>query len=44
MDLFTSIKGIGVTLAVSLIGTTDGFTCFDNAKRLTRYLGLSPIY
>lgn len=44
MDLLTSIKGIGVTLASALIIVTGGFTYFDNAKQLTRYLGLSPTY
>jgi len=44
MNLLTSIKGIGTTLAVALIVTTGGFTYFDNAKQLTRYLGLSPTY
>ena len=44
MDLLTSIKGIGVTLAAALIVATGGFTYFDNAKQLTRYLGLLPIY
>ena len=44
MDLLTSIKGIGITLAAALIMTTGGFTYFDNAKQLTRYLGLSPTY
>ena len=44
MDLLTSIKGIGVTLAAALIMATGGFTYFDNARQLTRYLGLSPTY
>lgn len=44
MELLTSIKGIGVTLAAALIMATGGFTYFDNAKQLTRYLGLSPTY
>lgn len=44
MELLTSIKGIGVTLATALIMATGGFTYFDNAKQLTRYLGLSPTY
>ena len=44
MDLLTSIKGIGVTLAAALIVATGGFTYFDNAKQLTCYLGLSPTY
>lgn len=44
MDLLTSIKGIGITLATALIVATGGFTYLDNAKQLTRYLGLSPTY
>ena len=44
MDLLTSIKGIGITLAAALIVATGGFTYFDNAKQLTRCLGLSPTY
>lgn len=44
MSLLTSIKGVGVTLAAALIIATGGFTYFDNAKQLTRYLGLSPTY
>ncbi len=44
MDLLTSVKGIGVTLAAALIMATGGFTYFDNTKQLTRYLGLSPTY
>lgn len=44
MELLTSIKGIGITLAAALIMVTGGFTYFDNAKQLTRYLGLSPTY
>lgn len=43
MDLLTSIKGIGATLAAALIIATGGFTYFDHAKQLTRYLGL-PTY
>lgn len=42
MSLLTSIKGIGVTLAAALIVATGGFSYFNNAKQLTRYLGLSP--
>lgn len=44
IELLTSIKGIGVTLAAALIMATGGFTYFDNAKQLTRYLGLAPTY
>ena len=36
MDLLTSIKGIGVTLAAALIVATGGFTYFDNAKLLQK--------
>lgn len=35
MDLLTSIKGIGVTLAAALIVATGRFSYFDNAKQLT---------
>lgn len=44
MDLLTSIKGIGNTLAASLIMATGGFTLFDDAKQLSRFLGLCPTY
>lgn len=44
MELLTSIKGIGATLAAALIITTGRFTYFSNAKQLTRYLWLSPTY
>ena len=44
LELLTSIKGIGLTVATALIITTGGFTYFDNAKQLTRNLGLSPTY
>lgn len=44
MKLLMSIKGIGLTVAAALIVATGGFTFFDNAKQLTRYLGLSPTY
>lgn len=44
MSRLTSIKGIGTTLAAALIITTGGFTYFDNAKQVSRYLGLCPTY
>lgn len=44
MELLTSIKGIGVTLAATLIIVTGGFTYFDNTEQFTRYLGLSPTF
>lgn len=40
----TSVKGIGVTLATSLIISTGGFTLFENAKQLSRYIGICPTY
>ena len=40
----SEVKGIGITLAAALIMATGGFTYFDNAKQLTRHLGLSPTY
>lgn len=44
MQLLTSVKGIGKTLAAALIIATGGFTLFDNAKQFTKYIGLSPTY
>jgi transposase len=40
LKALTSIKGIGITLATALILTTGGFTCFDNAKQLSRFIGM----
>lgn len=42
LKLLTSIKGIGVTLATALIISTGGFTYFDNAKQLSRFIGICP--
>ncbi|WP_347935209.1 transposase, partial [Alistipes onderdonkii] len=36
--------GIGITLATALIITTGGFTYFQNAKQVSRYLGICPTY
>ena len=44
IDLLTSVKGIGITLAAALSMATGGFTYFDNTRQFTRYLGLSPTY
>lgn len=44
VELLTSIKGIGLTLAAALIITTGGFTYFQNAKQVSRYIGLCPTY
>ena len=42
LALLTTIKGI--TLATALIITTGGFTYFQNAKQVSRYLGICPTY
>lgn len=44
MNKLTTIKGVGTVLAAALIITTGGFTYFDNAKQVSRYLGLCPTY
>lgn len=44
MELLTSIPGIGDALASSLIMATGGFTFFNCAKQLSRFLGLCPTY
>ena len=44
LALLTTIKGIGITLATALIITTGGFTYFQNAKQVSRYLGICPTY
>ena len=44
LALLTTIKGIGITLATALILTTGGFTYFQNAKQVSRYLGICPTY
>lgn len=42
IKLLTTVKGIGITLATALVISTGGFTYFDNAKQLTRYIGICP--
>ena len=44
LKALTSIKGIGITLSTALILTTGGFTYFDNAKQLSRFIGICPTY
>lgn len=44
MQKLTSIKGVGVSLAAAIIIATGGFTYFDNAKQVSRYLGICPTY
>lgn len=40
----TSIKGIVITLATSLIISTGAFAQFENSKQLSRYIGICPTY
>ena len=42
MKLLTSIKGVGIALATALIVATGGFTYFNSAKQLSRYIGICP--
>ena len=44
LSKLTTIKGVGVALASALIIATGGFTYFDNAKQVSRYLGMCPTY
>jgi transposase len=42
LDDITSVPGVGKKSAVALIVISGGFRKFDNHKKLTSYLGLSP--
>lgn len=44
MELLTSIKGIGESIASALITATGGFANFSSAKQISRFLGLCPTY
>ena len=44
MKSLTSIPGIGTRIASALIITTGGFSQFENAKQVSRYIGLCPTY
>lgn len=44
INLLTSIKGIGMVVASSLIIATGGFSFFDNPKQFSRYIGICPTY
>ncbi len=44
IKLLTSVKGIGITLATALIIATGGFSYFDNAKQVSRFIGICPTY
>ena len=41
-SLVTSVVGIGTQTAIALIVYTDGFTLFDNARKLACYAGVAP--
>ena len=44
MNIITSVKGIGKEIATALIVTTAGFTRFDNAKQLAKFIGICPTH
>jgi transposase len=44
MKIVTSVKGIGKEIATALIVTTAGFTRFDNAKQLAKFIGICPTH
>lgn len=44
LKALTSIKGIGITLATALILPARRFTYFDNAKQLSRFIGICSTY
>lgn len=39
-----SVKGVGDRVAAALIEVTGGFTMFEDAKPLAKFLGISPTY
>ena len=40
--LITSVVGVGVQTAINLLIYTDGFTLFDDARKLACYAGVAP--
>jgi transposase len=42
VDLITTIPGIGLQTAVSLVIVTKNFTLFENAKKMACYAGVAP--
>ncbi len=44
MQLITSVTGIGKAIATALIVTTAGFTRFENAKQLAKFIGICPTH
>jgi len=41
-DLLRSIKGVGLIVAASMIGCTNNFSRFENARKFNCYAGLAP--
>lgn len=41
-DLITSIKGIGMQIAIISIIFTENFTKFDNSQKFASYCGVAP--
>ena len=41
-ELITSIKGDGFVVASTMIGSTQGFTCFSNSRKFACYAGVAP--
>jgi transposase len=44
MRLLSSVKGVGKEIATALIVTTAGFTRFENAKQLAKFIGICPTH
>lgn len=41
-ELITSVPGIGMQIAISLIVITRGFSCFQESRQLACYAGVAP--
>lgn len=41
-DLATSVKGVGIQLALTMIAYTNGFTSFKNWRKFASYAGTAP--
>lgn len=41
-DLITSVKGVGLQIAINMIVVTHGFTRFKNWRKFSCYCGLAP--
>lgn len=42
MNLITSIKGVGQITAYKILAQVNDINCFDNAKQLAAFIGISP--